>query len=478
MSKFDIDEQNIYDMFSQITVNSSKIAEQVKDRLHEENNNISVKHRRRWARSTVAVIVMSMVLVVSVTAAALGNFDWFIEKFNPDFGKVVEPVEVYSEDQGIRMEVIGAQKYGNMSIVYLSIQDITGQNRLTEKTDFRDGFNVKMNSQAQKTTGRSDEVVSASVSWKQKMLYFDEDTNTIYYEFYITADPGTPLADPLEIGSSLIYFDEKVYKDEPIPISLTGIENVETIPIEKMQIWGSSNMPDDLNSFTEALIPSHYADMPHGEKDQWISNIGIIDGKLHVQLGNISNKEFGSTAMLSLKDSSGNLISYDYMLIFLGDKENCLLNLEENDCVDAKYKYEEFVFPVSTKDLSGYTLCFTGSVFSGVEGRWKVAANLNDSNQNMRILINDISVEGHLFEFITLNPLGLQAIGTYEGEKCKASDMVLEVETVDGIVPLEGGGGSQNPDKHTFNSSWNTKAPLDVTKVTAIIINGIRIPIK
>lgn len=56
-----------------------------------------------------------------------------------------------------------------------------------------------------------------------------------------------------------------------------------------------------------------------------------------------------------------------------------------------------------------------------------------------------------------------------------ASEMRLEIETVDGIIPLEGGGGSQNPDKHTFNSSWDTKAPLDITKVKAIIINGTRI---
>ncbi|HHY73582.1 MAG TPA: hypothetical protein GX497_10210, partial [Bacillus bacterium] len=136
------------------------------------------------------------------------------------------------------------------------------------------------------------------------------------------------------------------------------------------------------------------------------------------------------------------------------------------------------VFPLSNENLSGYTLCYTGSVFSGVEGNWRVAANVSDSNQNMRTWTNDISVEGHLFEYITLSPLGLQVIGTYQGEECMVGDMSIGIETVDGIIPLEGVGGSQKPDKHTFNSSWNTKAPLDVTKVTAIIINGTRIPIK
>ncbi|KEF35924.1 hypothetical protein M670_04897 [Schinkia azotoformans MEV2011] len=475
MGKFDMDEQHIHEMFSKITVDSSKLAEQVKTRLHEENTNILSKHRRRWARSTVAAIVMSVVFVISVTAAVFENFDWFIERFNPSFGKIIEPVEAYSEDKGIRMEVIGAQKYDNMAIVYLSLQDITGQNRLTEQTDFRDGFNVKMNRQ----TKGADEVLSSSVSWKQKMLYFDEDTNTIYYEFNITADPDSPLADPLELGSFLIYFDEKAYTDEPVSVTLTGIEEAETIPLEKAQIWGGSNMPDNPSPLTEALMLGHYADMPHGEKAQWVSNIGMIDGKLHVQIGKISNKEFGpSDVTLSLKDPDGNFISYDYSLVFLSDEENSLLDLEKNDYADGIYKYEEFVFPVSNEDLSKYTLYFTGSVFSGVEGNWKVAANLSDSHLNMRTWKNDISVEGHLFEYITLSPLGLQVIGTYKGENCMVNEMLLEVETVDGVIPLEGGGGSQKPDKHTFNSSWNTKAPLDITKVKAIIVNGTRIPVK
>ena len=480
MGKFDMDEQHIHEMFSKITVDSSKLAEQVKSRLHEDSANMPARHGKRWTRSTIAAIVMSFVLVASATAAVLGNFDWFIEKFNPDFGKIVEPVEVYSEDQGIRMEVIGAQKYDNRAIVYLSLQDVTGQKRLTEQTDFRDGFSVKMNPLTQETISEGEEAVSASVSWKQKMLYLDEDTNTVYYEFNITADPDSPLAEPLELGSFLIYFDEKAYKDEPISVSLTGIKGIETIPITKGQLWGGSNwLPDDLSSFTEALMPSHFAEMPHGEKDQWVSNIGIVDGKLHVQIGNIFNKEFSpNDAMLSLKDPDGHSISYDYSLVFIGDKENHVLNHEKNDYADGIYKYEEYVFPLSNENLSGYTLCYTGSVFSGVEGNWRVAANVSDSNQNMRTWTNDISVEGHLFEYITLSPLGLQVIGTYKGEECMVWDMSLEVETVDGIIPLEGSGGIQNHDKHTFNSSWNTKAPLDVAKVTAIILNGTRIPIK
>lgn len=479
MSKFDKDEQHIHEMFSKITVDSSKLTEQVKSRLHEESVNIRTKQHRRWTRPTVAAIVMSLMLAVGATATAIGNFDWFIERFNPSFGGIVERVESHSEDKGIRMEVIGAQKYGNQAIIYLSLQDVTGQNRLTEQTDFRDGFHVKMHSRTNEGTVSGSDVLLAGMSWKQKVLYFDENTNTVYYEFNITADPDSPLVDSLELGSFLIYFDEKAYVNEPISVSLTGIEETETKPVVKEQIWGGSNMPDDLKLITKALMPGYYADMPHREKDQWLSAIGIIDGKLHVQIGQIFNKEFGpSGAMLSLKGPDGNFISPDYSLVFFSDGENNLLDFENNDYDDVLYKYEESVFSVSLKDLSKYSLHFTGFVYSGVKGNWKVATNLSDTTSNMYTWKNDISVEGYLFEYITVSPLGLQVIGTYKGENRMVSDMLVEVETVDGIIPLEGGGGSQNPDNQTFSASWNTKEPLDVTKVTAIIVNGTRIPIK
>lgn len=478
MGKFDKDEQQIHGMLSKIEVDSSQLTKQVKSRLHEESTIKPVKRQRRWTRPTVAAIVMSFMFVVSVAAAAVGNFDWFIERFNPSFGQVIEPVEAQIDDKGIRMEVIGAQKYDNQAIIYLSLQDITGQNRLTEKTDFRDGFNVKMHSPTNES-GRSGERVYSSFSWKQNMLYFNEETNTIYYEFNITADPNSPLADPLEISSFLIYFDEKAYENAPISIALAEIEEAEMRPIKDSQIWGGTNLSADLNPLEDILVPGNYGHMPHGEKDQWVSAIGVMNGKLHVQIGKVFGKEFGSSdASLTLKGPDGNLEYADYSTVFFTDEEDNVLDAETHDYDDAQYKYEEFVFTLKDEDLSKYALYYTGAFYSGVEGNWKVSANLSNTNADLRTWKNDRSVEDHLFEYLTLSPLGLQVIGSYQGEQDMASEMILEVETVDGIISLEGASGSQNADKHTFNLSWNTTEPLDVAKVTAIIINGTRIPVK
>ena len=101
--------------------------------------------------------------------------------------------------------------------------------------------------------------------------------------------------------------------------------------------------------------------MPHGNKNQWISNIGIIDGKLHVQIGKIFNKEFGpNDPSIDLKDQDGNLIPYDYSLALYADEKNNFLDIDRNNYSDAMYKYEEFIFPLNKKDLNKYTICYTG----------------------------------------------------------------------------------------------------------------------
>lgn len=477
MSTFDQDEQIIHHALSQITVKANGLSGRVKNELNQKNQSPTP---RRVPRSLAMVVAISAVFVITATAAtaaALGNFDWLLAKINPSFGEIVEPMGLSCEDQGIRLEVLGAQKYDNMAVVYLSLQDISGQNRLTKQTEFRDGFSVNMPSQKQ-VSGQTTENTTSSWGWKQNLLYLDEETNTAYYEFIITVDAASPLSNSLELSSFLIYFDTKQYEHEPIPLSLASLGEAETMPLPKDYIFGHSGSTGNALYQATALTTGYDAPMPHGQKDQWISNIGFVDGRLHVQTGKLFNKEFGSSDLsLFLRSPDGQLLTSDYEFIFLGDGNSHPFNLN-GDYDDVAYKYSEAVFTVSTKELADYTLCFTGSVSSGVKGHWKVAANLKDTSEQMRIWTNDIAVEGQLFQHLTFTPLGLHVMGIYEGVECTASLMSLAVETTDGLIPLEGGGGGLDPQKQTFHLNWSTKTPLDVSTVTALIINGTKIPLE
>lgn len=312
------------------------------------------------------------------------------------------------------------------------------------------------------------------------MIYFEKENNTAYYEFNITADANSPFSDPLTLGSFLIFFDKKSYAYEPIPVSLADVKEANTILIKEDEIWGgTSDAIDKLGKNTEVLAPGNYAPMPHGEADQWVSNIGIIDKKLHIQIGNAFHTEFGSNdPSMFLRNWKGELVEAEYSLSLVANKENHILNVKKDDYADAPYKYQEFVFTLDEKNLKEYTLCFTGTVRSGVEGKWEVATNLSDTREQIRILKNDIAVDGYTFRHMTISPLGLQVIGSYKGDECMASEMSLAFETANGTIPLSGGGGGTDSQNKSFRLSWDTATPVDVAKITAVLINDVRIAVE
>ena len=91
---------------------------------------------------SAVALVMSVMLVVAAAAATLGGFDWFIKKFNPPLVKLLS-LSRHIGRSGNSHGGYRSTKYDNMAVIYLSLQDVSGQNRLTEQTDFQDGFSVK-----------------------------------------------------------------------------------------------------------------------------------------------------------------------------------------------------------------------------------------------------------------------------------------------------------------------------------------------
>ncbi|MCD7948212.1 MAG: S-layer homology domain-containing protein [Oscillospiraceae bacterium] len=439
-------------------------------------------------------IEQALILTVRATATLEGN-EWLAEQLNsassatqdsfaflqglaPAFLDILVPVQASCEDQGIRMELIGANQYGNMAVACLSLHDTTGENRVTENTDFMDGFYVSIGqAAASDTTG---------YSWTRTLLDFDESTNTAYLEFLITADAGSRLSNTLALGTSLIYFDTLSYELEPIPVAMSDVKTVtgDTIKVSSVISCGASN--DGVLPFafqndddrTAILTPGYYAAMPHGYDGQWISNIGVIDGKLHVQIGSYANAEFGGTPQLDLVSAGGEQMTENCWFAFFADADHQIASDRDTAFETAKYRYDEVILPVDQATLSGYTLCFTGTLASGAEGSWQLAAELGDTSGQIRTWTNDIAVEDQLFEHLTLSPLGLEATGSFAGDTLYvASELKLEVETAKGIIQLSGGGGSYDEKAKTFALTWNAASTIDVAQATAILINGTRISI-
>jgi len=156
-----------------------------------------VKPKRIWKKGLVAVLVAASFLVVTVSAYQLGAFDSFIQRVNPPFADIILPVMHYSEDQGIRITMLGAQRYERTAIVYLSVQDISGENRLTEDTSL---FSLgDFDSDLRIYTGDG---TSMPVGMGIDHLYFDENSNTKYIQ--IILDTYSPLPDNLTLITNIV----------------------------------------------------------------------------------------------------------------------------------------------------------------------------------------------------------------------------------------------------------------------------------
>jgi len=187
MSKLDREEQRIHDAFSRIDVDTHS--------LKRRMNNMEDGKSKGRVRFSVVFAAALIVLTISVTAfAAVGGLEQFISRFNPAFGDLaILPAQpVYAEDQGIRMEVIGAQQISGVVLAYVTMQDVNGENRLSRDTwpdleIFMDG-----------------EEISGPSSYR--LLHFDRVSNTVYFEIIMATGSGIPKADTLEIGARSIAY--------------------------------------------------------------------------------------------------------------------------------------------------------------------------------------------------------------------------------------------------------------------------------
>lgn len=465
MNHFDREEWQIHAAFSQIEVKPDNLAERVRQGVGEAPRRTGGIGRggRLLAAALVLLLVSSAALAVG-----LGGFERFVERFNPTFAEIVEPIESYSEDQGIRMTVIGAQRFDNMAVVYLSVQDVSGEDRLTEQMSFLDGFRLWT---VDDQPGFSDQ---------RTMLYFDEMTNTAYFEFQISADVS--LTDYLEIGASRIFLHAHMFWDEPMDdLSLADLTEMETITLERAHMFTGIGMMDGFPESLQILIPKDIRiKMPHEDPLQWIASIGIVEGQFRVQYGGCyieRNRGLGpGDASFSLISPSGEIIHPVLGVSFTLDEDFRLINRHVYHG-QPTYRFAEYFFDVDLDHLPYYTLAYSGQAALGISGDWRVRVDTSDTSKQMIVLSDALSIDGLQLEFIALNPLGLQVRGGLSAEVEQFPELQVYLETGSDSIALGIGGGIFIPPEQTFRLNWLTEEPLDIAAVTAVIINGHRIPV-
>jgi len=494
LDRFDNDEREIQKGFSNIEVDTESLKSRVKEQLREEAHKYERKPQKMRIRKSIPLVAaMVTILALSTTVfAALGGFDRFIERVNPTFAELLEPVMAYSEDQGIRMTVLGAQSFDNMAVVYVSLQDVTGENRLTETTSFfanlaLDGGNQRADSSTFTQSGEGEGEMMATFGGgsSTEALYFDEATNTLYFELRFFM--GSVIPDTLNISASQLTLNQINFSESPIDISLGDLPVAETITVSSDYTSSSHWDPNYTPETRTLLLPDNFAALPYYPESHRISNIGIIDGQLRVQELARDTGFFGAIGVaFALICPNGETIHPTEILWAFADENYTLLHTMTAFPIDGSrppYSISESIFDVDVDNLENYTLIFWGGILEGVEGSWQVNAYTTDTASRIIALTPNITVSGHNIEFMTLSPLGLEARGNVP--EWLSNPMEAYLETADGLISLGIATGAYSnifesrydttPTDTRFQLNWMATTAIDIDAVTAIILDGERI---
>ncbi|MCM1539847.1 MAG: hypothetical protein NC121_01150 [Blautia sp.] len=273
---------------------------------------------------------------------------------SPGLAQRFVPVQMWDEDQGIRMEVVSASIQGNEAQVYITLQDLVGD-RIDATTDLYDSYNIWTN--ADSSIGHCEKVG------------FDEETGIVTYLITITDDK--------EVGTGKVTFSvreligrKEYYEDIEIPIPLTEAEENPRTMTASLSGAGGLHWSDyvGFNEHEAKVLVPGQGDERFPVEGMELTGMGYVDGMLHIQQAAQDNLENDNHGFFRVVDSRGDGRDSDYSLHFRG-------TTEETETV----AYTDEVFAISPEELSEYSL--RGDFWvSGihVEGEWMVTFSLGE----------------------------------------------------------------------------------------------------
>jgi hypothetical protein len=196
-----MDEQAIHGIFSKIKVNPKKTEIYVLENLQTIPLE---KPLRTHKRLFVTAAIFALLVISTSVFAFYGGFERFISRVDPPFADILEPLMNYAQDQDIRVTILGATRFDRTAVLYISVQDISGQNRLSEGSAFFGWLGDLHVSRG----------IAPLSNWSMGTtpLHFDEFTNTQYFQ--LTMQTRTDNLDELTFQFNRIVLSQSDFCEE------------------------------------------------------------------------------------------------------------------------------------------------------------------------------------------------------------------------------------------------------------------------
>lgn len=445
----DNDEKIIKESLNTINTKKSNISLNVSRRLDMRNPRASF----RKVAVGLAVACLSLMLCVPVMASAIPSFGRFLAEINSSFESILQPIQLVCEDNGIKMEVVSAMNDSEMTVVYITLQDLEGD-RVDETIDLYDSYKV---------TGGS--------AFTSEVVNYNEDTKTATMR--IQSNGGENLSGK-ELKFSFTSFisggrDINTSLDKAIFTESLKNESVEIVPLSLDGISGGwGYLFDNLNKNVELgnidVLKPNEKNIEFPNVDfMHISNVGFINGKLHVQT-NWSREGINEHGSLYFTDNIGNKISIKETGVYFG--------VDESGNTTYGRDYIEYIFDLDNINIEEINLNADLTYNKNhVEGNWETKFKIEPVKEK-EIKCN-VELDKETIKTLTISPLGV-VLNTI-GDKSNISS--VEINNIDGSREIL----DESIKKSVANNSnirFISSAPLNMEQIKSITINGETINIE
>ena len=304
------------------------------------------------AVALVAAIILCITISVPVLAATVDPIYLMVYRVSPSLAQMLKPVQLSCEDQGIKMEVLSAAVYENEAAIYVSLQDLTDQNRIDETTDLFDSYHINR-------------AFDSSASCNR--VSFDEETGIATFLINISQ------WNDQEIGGDKItfYFTEFLsnkskFEGELTELDLNSVTEVkETQLPESFRGGGGKELDYESRFDLKYLVPVD-GGLLSPVDGVTVTNIGFVDGKLHVQLYFEDILSYDNHGYIEMCDKNGNLAESYHFSFWDAKKVG---------------SYEEIIYDISPEDIENYTAYGSFVTCKNLtEGYWQVTFPLENMN--------------------------------------------------------------------------------------------------
>ena len=314
--------------------------------IHATVKRISLKR----TVALIAAVILCITISVPALAATVDPVYQMVYRISPPLAQMWKPVQLSCENNGIRMEVLSAAVYENEAAIYIALQDMTEQDRIDETTDLFDSYHINRAFDS-----------SASCS----MVSFEEDTKTATFLISISQWGNR------EIGGEKItfWFTEFLSNKSQFEGELTGLdllavtEATATQTPDAFRGGGGKDFNYESRYDQNYLVPVEGGILSPVD-GVTVTNIGFVDGKLHLQLYYEDILSYDNHGYIRMIDKDGNPADSVHFSFWdeqkVGSFEEIIYDISPEDIGD----YQAYGYFVTCKNLT--------------EGYWQVTFPLDD----------------------------------------------------------------------------------------------------